>query len=399
MLNKYVALIIIILLFCSWNLSFYEDYEPNYKIDKSTILFSVMDSTESDSVNFDFDKIAHLIQNKQIIILGEKTYQGGTTFQFKTELVKYLHSKHGFKTILFQAGLHDTYQIKSDTSRLNQALWNVWSNSNEMAGLWDYVGANEDIELAGFDVLLSGNISKRLRAEAIDSILNENAIKVPHIIDSIKPNLRMLERSRRNLSQDTQNLIIKELKVISDKLYQLNKPIDAKYFSNLADWYQCVWKHAWDSSERLHIRDSLMADNLQFQIEHFYKNEKVIVWTSNQHSINSDKDYDNNDMSFTPMGERIKQRYSDKVFTLCTTSYGSENDVSSLYNRGSNRTMEYQLYQNGYKYALIDLSNVGNESFMTRVNQGREFYGKWANMTDAIFYIKSEKEVTYKNED
>ena len=396
MLNKYIALIILLLLLCSWNINFYGDYEPNYKIETSSILLSVMDSTESDSLNFDFDKIAHIIKDKQIIILGEQTHRGGTTFQFKTEFVKYLHSKQGFNIILFETGLYDTYKIESDTSQLSQAIPLIWRSPNEMVGLWDYVGANKNIELAGFDVHISGAINDRSRAKTIDSILSENKIKAPHIIDSIKSNIKMLQRSGHILSKETQNSIIKELKTISNKLNQLNKLMDARYFSNIADSYQYLWKYDWDNSERLHIRDSLMSDNLQFLVDNFYKDKKVIIWTSNQHSINSDKDYDSYDPTFTSMGKRVKERYGDKVFTLCTTSYGSENDESSLYDRGSNRTLEYQLHNGGYKYALIGLSNVGDESFMTRVNQGEEHYGKWANMTDVIFYMKREKEVTYK---
>ncbi len=396
MLNKYTTLLILLLLILAINISFYTDYKSDFRIEKSSIPISRMDSSQNDSLNLDFDKIAHLLEDKQIVILGESTHYGGTTFEFKTEFVKYLHQKHGFDVILFEAGLYDTYKIKSDTSLLKEALWNFWYDANQMTNLWNYVGANKDIELAGFDVQLSGLTDDISRAKNIDSILMANNIEIPYIIDSVVPNIKMLMYNGFVLSKGTKKSIIQELRNIGNNLNDQDKHIEAKYFINIADWYECGWKYNWGDAKRFQIRDSLMADNLKFQIDNFYKNKKVIVWASNIHAFNSKESFDNSSISFTPMGERIKEQYGDKVFTLCTTSYSSQNNKSTSFNSGSNRTLEYQLYDNGYKYAFIDLSNVGDKSFMTRLNQRIEYSGKWANSTDAIFFIKTEEEITYK---
>lgn len=391
MSHKYIAIITLVLLIVALSLKTYKESHLAPIIAVSSVLSSQSDSTESTTIQLDYSKLDSFIKDKEIIVLGENIHYGGTTFAFKTQMVKYLYEKHGYKTLFFEANLYDISRIHHDVTRRKEAFWLFWSNTKEMDPLWDFIHTKKEIQLAGFDIQMSGYIDGETRAHDIDSILASNHIAMPPAIDSLKLRIRGLEYLKKSFSASKRTHILKSLRNISSQLNDKNEFISARYFQNIAEWLEIVWKYSSKNCQRLNDRDSLMAENIFFLKEHYFKDQKIIIWAANLHALEtSDKD------GFTSMNYHLKKKYKDKVFTICSTYYAHSKDAHTLYDYSSNQTLEYQLYKKGYKYALIDLSKIKSKAFRSRINQGIESTYNWGKMTDALFFMTAETPITYK---
>ncbi len=389
---KYLATITtILLLFLCLTLDFYDDRNVSQIIDSSLILDSQKDSFQNPSMDIDFTSIDHLIEGKEIIVLGENTHFGGTTYEFKTKLAKYLCDNKGYNAIFFEAGLYDTYKINNNVNRKNEAFWHFWCNTKDMHDFWDYIESKDSINLVGFDIQLSGRVNNKIRAQGIDSILAANNIDMPSALDSVKLNLSFLEYYKKDYSRTMRDSIIENLRGIANNLEEKNQHIESKYFSGMASWFATVWKYKHGDFRRFTIRDSLMADNIIFLKDKYFADKKIIIWASNMHTMN----YTNKE-GFISMGSILKDKYKDKMLTVCTSFYCKENEKHPMFSISSNRTLEHQLHVEGYKYALIHLSKMGDKSFYSRLNQGMEINETWGKATDIMFFMNKERNITYE---
>lgn len=366
-------------------------------------------AVDIDYSNDDFSKLDSILGDKKIIMLGESTHYDGSTFTTKSKLIKYLHKKFGYDVILFEAGLYDMARLSNSESRIKPTnfLYPFWSDVEETNELWSYLDKHKSISLAGFDIQHTGNLSDSLRGVLMRNYLKKCGININEyrsfieVIDKLSQYTSL--KYKFALSSTKKDSILTDMDNIYQKLLlSKNDTIDnylySTYLKNSRDWYHCVWNNNYMSERRFHIRDSLMAENLIWQIENNYKNRKVIIWAANVHIMHNNKGY-KDDIPFTSMGEYVKNKYRDSCYTLVFSSYCKENEDGKIHNTGSNKSMEYLLHKLSYKSAFVDFSKVPNKYITLRANQNMNLKGRWTTMIDGLFYIDTMKPIQFNNDD
>lgn len=405
MKNSIVILVIILCLFATtqlWNV--HKDILPRYS---SMITQNAIDLTNSDSA-YDFCKLDSVFATKKILMLGETTHFDGSTVIAKSEIIKYLNQKFGYDVILFEAGFYDMERLNHAESRVKPTdfLYYFWGNVKETNGLWNYLDENKSILLGGFDIQPTGNLPDSIRGYLLKDYLKKTNIKIDNypsfyeIVDKINeytPNwnkYRLSEKKKDSILNDM-SLIYKQL--LKSSLDSADNHTYSTYIRNLRDWYSCVWYYEYNSERRFHIRDSMMADNLIWQIENKYKDRKIIIWGSNLHIIHNNKEYKDK-IPFTSMGEYVKNKYQDSCYTLVFSSYCQADMNGKIYETGSNKSIEYLLHQLGYKSAFIDFSKMPDGYYTSLANQKMNLKGEWTKMIDGLFFIDTMKPIQ-RNDD
>ncbi|MDR2684849.1 MAG: hypothetical protein LBB53_05665, partial [Prevotellaceae bacterium] len=111
--------------------------------------------------------LSSVLQNKNIVLLGEAEHSDETTFAYKTQIIKYLHENLGFDVLFFEAGRFEFDYLCAehqhiDTLFFQNTLWNFWANSESCKQLFAYIDSLQYSEnqmfVSGFDIQPSGNL-------------------------------------------------------------------------------------------------------------------------------------------------------------------------------------------------------------------------------------------------
>lgn len=283
--------------------------------------------------------IDEYIQDKKIIGLGEFNHGAHEIFTLRNSLLKYLHQKHGFQVILFEAGMGEMLIIDQRKSRLSPekmvlGFFNIWQ-TQAFAELMQYAGDNK-IDIAGFDVQRSSNLFKQYLLESMDSagispdmyasyekkfqILNsryskEDSLTLVDDISDLKQDYLELEHEFWNVnSQETSKRLSMVQKVLKNRVAYLD--------------YMAAFNGSKDWRAKFAARDSIMADNVSWLIEKIYPNEKVILVAHNYHLSKY------NSVEST-MGEFLSAKFNEDYFAIgsfgLTGSFrGNNGDIKDI---------------------------------------------------------------------
>lgn len=361
--------------------------------------------------SFDLAFLDTIIGNKQIVFLGEQLHSDGTSFQAKSRLIRYLHEKHNFNIVLYEAGLHDMwlmdYQAKQQaggTIKFDPAtgLYPFWWDNESCTPLWEYYNktlqSDDPITLGGFDIQLTGNYhNKDTRAKSLKEYLFEKQINIEefpsfnNVIDQLSYTYKW---EYKHFSPTRFDSIQIDL---SNILNQLQKPVTEKdniyyrYIKGIYDYGQLMWNYNPGDMPRMNARDSLMSENLIWQIDSLYNNQKIIIWLANLHLFKST--LTNEGSSFTPLGKYIKDKYPDSSYMMAFTSYAlADSNSQDTYSEAGANSLEYLLHSNKYKYAFLNMSDINSDSFLKKeffsiMNQRANEKYEWSNLIDGLFYI------------
>lgn len=70
----------------------------------------------------DLEPIGRAIGDAHTVMLGEGSHGDGTTFVFKSGLIRFLHQQHGFNVIVWEAPFYEAYAVGGDARRDPQEL-------------------------------------------------------------------------------------------------------------------------------------------------------------------------------------------------------------------------------------------------------------------------------------
>lgn len=260
------------------------------------------------------------LKNKQIVLLGEFNHGSKQIFDTRNDLIKYLHENLGFNTILLESGIGELIEINYNKenispTQMTTGLFGPW-RTKEFVDLMEYV-QQHNLSISGFDVQRSGRsfdhlLEKTASQLGIDHNLYQDIEKHfgeqknslnnrKAVYDEVKP-------ATIKLIDDYQSLLEQiELKSDQDQTIALvkrtlhNRIEYLKYFLAFAknkDWNQ-RWK----------ARDSIMASNVEWLMEHLYKDEKVIIIAHNFHIAKYNEKEE-------VMGEFLKPKYGSAMYIL-----------------------------------------------------------------------------------
>lgn len=354
-------------------------------------------------------------ENVKIIALGESSHRGSNTNIAKTKMVKYLHEKCGFNVLAFEACMYRMFEndqklmtgyYKGDS--LVRKVSGAWS-STEMKELYQYVAETQ-------------NSKKRLAFTGFDNMIPQPAHKdftrgFKVFIDS--------------LNKDSLNKI-----VLDDKFYEvLNRSIDKSYSyskfpvqdtvllhnsykkiqnkirnsKNGNDKYFSFWNKMINNLEGIYAhnnkRDLLMYDNLNFIMNEYYPNEKIIIWGATSHFLKKSdavdhKYYKENDV----MGDFLSKKYGDQYYVMAFSAL--EGKIGSKGALGLNKQkvvtkdggIERYIHKslNMPDYAFISFKQSINKKIILENVTNSSILGthptdmNLLEVVDGIFYLRTE---------
>jgi Erythromycin esterase homolog len=413
------ALIAIILVF---NELIYNDRLPsNYQAlrgevnQNKQVISSILmtDSNFSDLQIFD-----RILKDNRILMLGEMQHDDGETFRAKSRLIRYLHEKLDYNIVLYEAGQYDMWvmnkEMENPTMQLPKqslaglGLFDFWWRNNETDPLISYYQksklSGKPITLGGFDIQFSGRLLADKRAKLLEEFCLKNKINLKDypLLKKELNNLEYLTLARyanRTLDSTAKKQFLNEIGKLGYRLRTLGRDEEQRVYSlYLADIkanYEKSWSYTPGSMQSMHLRDSLMAQNLQYQIDSLYPGKKIIVWCANIHTFSTayNKEY-------LPLGAYLKKKYDRQAYMLDFSSYGQKNDAGQTVDKPSKLAIENIFHQTGVPYFFLDLRSLPDTAllrrpFVSTINQGMEEERKWTDYIDGIFYIDVNKRPTY----
>lgn len=355
--------------------------------------------------------------NARIVGLGEQSHGDGATYDFKVEMIKYMHEEMGFNIIAFESGFYDCSKanllIKESKSANNNFLLNsifpIWQTT-EIRKLSDYIISTRNtpnpLILTGFDCQFSGEISKKFLAGDLEQLLItlnadgliessewsmfkkglESLIKYSNFFAKIKTeerlNINKVASSIRSLLAEKKNLT-------------LHNKVDFQYWDKVLDniMYENLRK---DSSEN--FRDSIMADNLLWLSTNQFKDQKIMLWAASSHLAYNPKSINaTNFENYIPMGDYLKKKLKNDYYFMGITAYEGKRGhgvLSSKVNKPSDDSIEELLYQSGSEKLFLNFRKANDNLWLNNKINSKPFgFVEMpmyiGNIMDGIMYFKS----------
>lgn len=347
-------------------------------------------TVDGSNENFDgFSDLKPVLEGIEIVMLGEQSHGEATTYETKIKLIKYLHQELGFDLLVFESGFYDcrkAWQMIEKGANIREAMgksiFDIWSTTKDFIPMVDYIestkNANQPLKLYGFDSQLTGKYSEEYFLSDLTEYLskvNPATLKTPEW-ERFSKRLRLLtafefkEVKKDDPAQDLvflQNLITELNKTATDAEAQL--------------WVQTLkstYAYLSDASLKTDLRDQQMADNLIW-IKNKYPNSKIICWGATSHFLYNSEEVrmkspviqilGGNYYKKQPMmGEYIKNKFQEKVYTIGFTAYQGE---YGLFRRGKIKspeegTLEFLLGQSEHDNFLLPLNDLNLNGYISR---------------------------------
>jgi erythromycin esterase len=358
--------------------------------------------------------IDELISGKRIIALGELSHGDGSSFVHKTELIKYLHEKHGFNTVLIESpfaqmeliNLYSAKEISIKYDLLKNQVFGIWSNAIETQVFFEYI-KSEKISLTGFDCQQTDNtfqiqdsISKKYFKLVSHLKSSSNFINTLTILlDNYGTSRKLISKKDRSDFVSIIDTIIIHESVIKNKTI-LNSFWEQMLYSIKGYALMCWDKDIMKAST---LRDEFMSKNLIWIINTKYKNEKIIIWAATEHlAANGYLLYHPNKKKEKlnyKMGDYLKDEFKNSIYTISFISYKGYNWQWNFTNSHKiirdDNSLEAILAKK-YDFAYVNLNRFNN----FKVNgiydaniAARTFYD-WNKLLDGFYFIKEMKPST-----
>ncbi len=339
-----------------------------------------------------------LLDNVQIVLLGEQNHGDGSTFLAKTRLIKFLHQELNFNVLAFESGFYEcnqafaNYSFPDNIFNVQKNIYSIWRDSKQMIPLFNYLAHNKNIILTGFDCRHKGEYAKKNLINELTHYLSNIDKKLVHLIDV------------NNFIKLLNDLLIYEYK---HHFHENDKIFFLKFIDNLSSirnngsdfWIQelkNIKAFAQNSWARLDvdIRDGQMADNFLWLLNNKFPTQKIIVWAHNYHIMRNMKyvRYVDNDDDKRGMGVILDENINGKIYSIGFTSY--EGYYSQLkfkkrcpIPRSLSNSFSTFLGKKEFNYAFFETKNMKEYITMNGIFH-RSDNAKWNTVYDGMFFIK-----------
>ncbi|TJY38219.1 erythromycin esterase family protein [Pontimicrobium aquaticum] len=393
-------------------------------------VFEITDLEYSQSKIKQFQYLKKAIGNRNVVLLGEQTHGDGSTFEAKELLIKYLHEELGFKILVFESSIYQSYKLWNELEKgvdykniIEYGINDRWSNIEQVQPIFSYVQkslqTNNPLKMVGMDVMFDGSYSKEYLLYDFENFLKETHPKLfkhknytffKYFVNKSIKNKKFLPSK---FEHD------KFLAILEVYLLEFEKHSANNFHWNSSGFWKQVWKsykmHSINKWSRLNgtysrylffnRRSKMMAENLEWITR---ENKKVIVWAATNHNMRNVDSTFLNQMGWSSktkfMGEYLSNLIgSDKMFHIAFT--GHDGSFLDIYNNSvkrlkkpSPKSIESLLYSKEFDYAYFMLNDINNSKstffknpFKASFVFNKEYLVKWNQSIDAVFYIKSMK--------
>ncbi len=352
--------------------------------------------TDTDFTDLQFLK--PVLKDKKIVAIGDNVHGDALGNLAKIWLIKFLHQEMGFNVLLFESGCYSVRKAWGDTARYKQAVqhryYGVFAYCKEMEPLWNYIDSLKHtanpLITEGFD-LQNFNFTE-LETE-LKQIISDTTIE----IDKIDVYWKVVRDSLMGGSHICQqkNVTAEKLIAVFKQCLQDSVIQQSKYHTfvvnNIIQYIRSLLMGE-GSVQGRDFRDSIMAGNIQFIIENFYPNEKVIVWASNGHIIKSFSGLRFMRFFNKPMGQYLNETYGNKMFVILytagkgTSTFTCTNDKYVI--RPRRKSLEGQLNRQNANYAFVFTDTLPEKISFFGDNYTVYPHIDLTKYGDAVFYIR-----------
>ena len=254
----------------------------------------------------DWSVLDTAVANKRIVSLGEFTHGAKEIAYVRNEIIRHLHTAHGFDVLLLEVGIGE--QILPDRNRADltpdqmmDGFFGAWRTPG-MSGMMSYI-KEFDLDFAGYDVQRTG--------ESFATLLKETGYS-----DDLESRFGELQTRLRARGADTEPLrepvtaLAAEYRRLADTASSSHHYVSRVAVNRAAFLeYMLQWKIDGDWNRRWAARDSMMAANVAWLAEERYAGRKLIVVGHNFHVA---RDNVNEEV----MGEYLSPTYGDDMSVL-----------------------------------------------------------------------------------
>lgn len=377
----------------------------------------------------DLQPLKAKIGSARVVMLGEQEHGDGSTYAAKSRLAKFLCREMGFSVVAFESGFFgvnkawDDYLAGKITYEdvLDQ-FYIFWTESEMCRAFFEEVKISQNspspILLAGFDNQQITRIAKSDFIPGIDSLLTKHNIDFqPDKLDFFRQTVNdLMDRFYdHEMAPDDREMFFGIVNTIKQSL--MNQDVDSFWIQSL-DNLKGFAEHAWffwidkeaDMADH-NWRDIQMANNFMWLYREKFKNEKIIIWAANGHTIKTDTLFEvevegyKPDIRQYPMGEVLFDSLGQDLYAIGFTSskgayatlnydqeMGGWQFVPKVFESVDSLSLEYQLEQTGHPYTFLNLKNESDVWLNTdqRMRVWRPDYvrGRLPDLYDGIFYIE-----------
>lgn len=388
----------------------------------SLIYKDVFPILSRDITSNDFSDLMPLkekIGDSRIVLLGEESHGGASTFLMKGRLIRFLHEEMGFNILAWESGISCVgfadEAIKDETIPPliagNRGIFGVWLLAEELKPLMQYLrqtkSTDNPIVNVGFDCQFSATYCNSHFTEEIVKFFN---VIEPGFVDTIKTDeLHGYCINLYNYREDTG--ILNRIVELMDEFLQLSHDYESElaqhhstkqiamfrmYLIALKDYAQCYLDYENYST----TRDKSMARLFIFLAKEIYPDEKIMIWAHTYHNLRNRDHIQNSylaDQTYT-MGEGIYEEFGDQTYNIGFIYYEGEvmdNPFRNLIplDPAMEGSIEWMLRLVSNHSFFLDLKNLpANHWLRTNILPsriiGQYFYSaRWPKIFDGIVYM------------
>jgi erythromycin esterase len=273
----------------------------------------------------DLAPLRSVLANVRIVQLGEQTHGDGAAFEAKVRLVKFLHRELGFSVLAFESGLYDCAKAweriragDDATVAARSAIFPLWSASQQVQPLWDYLGAQartaHPLELAGFDSQFTGEYSARDLVGELAAVTGDRAAAEPlrALFAGVETTKPQRDKQRAAIAQLSRKLSGPDAAFWKHVLRSAAEQVDAQ---------DAGLSLTAASNNR---RDRQMAENLLWLATEKHPDKKIIVWGATTHLMRNAETLEETGLlgrskafeGYATMGHHVSKRLGDAVYTI-----------------------------------------------------------------------------------
>ena len=349
-----------------------------------------------DLLTIEVKKIIDLnVKNDETVFLGEAVHYSGSDFLAKTEFVKYLVTKHGYKDIAFES---DFFALLFNHDKKN--LYTIWYKSNQCKELFDFLEKN-NVTIWGFDNKINTIYSHQNFSKKLSEILSINGVILDKEFTRLTKNLMVYQyKSRKKLTNKEVNF----LKTYTNQLLENNTILSNVLWTQILNSLKSAIelytvKDNNSDKKRIPIRDKQMAKNLDFLVKD-NPDKKFLVWIANGHMSKSNEDW----MMGQTMGYQFRELNPNTTYHI---AFGSmrlpprdEKDIQKALKSDKTILSLLPSIENNYFIDANQIVNKKEEIKYLEINDLNIFNNlskksKLFAHFDALVFIANGEEVTF----